>query len=111
MNATQGIPMGSSPAAMHSGNPGAQANAIAKLREAIKLIELALPDLPPEEKGEVAKCISILSKKFPDSEASPGIQQTALRDLAQKAQQQQMMQALMRQQPQPGAGAPQPQAA
>lgn len=101
-------PMGSSPAAMQSGNPGAAANAVAKVREAIKLLSIALPEVPMEDKADLAKCISTLSKKFTEAEAAPGVQQTALRDLAQQAQQQQMMQGLMRQQPQGGApqGAP-----
>lgn len=109
-------PMGSSPAAQATGNPGSAAAAVAKVQEAIKLISIALPEVPMEDKADLAKCISILSKKFPASEASPGIQQTALRDLAQQAQQQAMMQALMRKQQQPspggapqGGAAPQPQ--
>lgn len=105
-------PMGSSPAAMASGNPGAEAKAIAQVREAIKLLSMSLSEVPMEDKADLAKCISILSKKFTESEAAPGVQQTALRDLAQKAQQDAMMQGIMRKQPQPGAGgAPQPQAA
>lgn len=106
--------MGSSPAAQASGNPGAAANAVAKVREAIKLLSIALPEVPMEDKADLAKCISTLSKKFTQSEAAPGVQQTALRDLAQQSQQQAMMQALMRQKQaagaQPGAQ-PQPQEA
>lgn len=118
MNPAQpGIPpMGHSPAAQATGNPGLEAQAIAQVREAIKLLSLALPHVPMEEKADLAKCVSTLSKKFTQSEAAPGIQQTQLRDLAQQAQQQQMMQALMRKQQAGGApgdaaqgGAPQPQ--
>lgn len=111
-------PAGSSPAAVASSNPGANAQAIAKIREAIQILSAALAELPvgSDMQSEVAKVVSSLSKKFPEQEAAPGVQMSALRDLAQKQQQGAMMQALMRQQQGGGQGGqpqqpePQPQA-
>jgi hypothetical protein len=113
-------PMGNSPAAVASGNPGANAGAVAKIREAVKIISQALPELPVGSSMQMAvsKAVTALSKEFPESEAAPGMQQTALRDLAAQAQKQQVLRALMRQQQMSqssgapeGAPAEQPQAA
>lgn len=73
---------------------------------------MALPYLPTgsEQHKAVIDSLSKLSKAFPATEEQPGIQQTQLMALQQKAKQQAMIQALMRQsaQAQPGAGAPPP---
>lgn len=108
----------SGPAAMASSNPGAMAQASAKVREAVQILSAALAEMPmgSEEQIEVSKCVTSLSKKFPQAESNPGIQNSMLRDLAQKAQQNQQFQALQRQMPpaQPPmggeAGGEQPQA-
>lgn len=93
-------PMGSSPAAQASGNPGQSAASVAKIREALRVLIASQSELPPGSKMQLAvsKAILDLSKEFPESEAAPGPQHTALRDIVQKAQQQQMMQALVRSQ-------------
>lgn len=98
--------MGNSPAAVASGNPGANAGAVAKIREAIKIISQALPELPVGSSMQMAvsKAVTTLSKEFPESEAAPGVQQTALRDLAGQAQKQAVLRALMRQQQAGGQG-------
>lgn len=105
------------PAAMASPNPGSSAQAAAKVREAVQILTSALAELPvgSDEQVEVGKCVTSLSKKFPQAESNPGIQNSMLRDLAQKAQQNQQFQALQRQMPQAQpqmaeAGGEQPQA-
>jgi hypothetical protein len=104
-------PAGSSPAAVQSGNPGANAQAVAQVREAIQMLSATLPQLPvgSEMQTAVAKVVADLSKKFPEQDAAPGVQMSAIRDLAQRAQQQQAMQALMRQQGGGAQGGPEQQ--
>lgn len=106
------IPMGAPPAAMPSVNSGSAAAAIGKVREAVKLLEMALPELPTGSQVHkvVAGTISSLAKHVPASEGTQAIQMSTLRDLQQNAQQAGPMQALMRamqggqqgQPPQPG---------
>ena len=90
--------MGSGPISMPTGNPGQQANALAKVREAIKMLEGALPNIPTgsEPYKAVLDAITKISKHVAPSAEVPGVQQTALRDLGQQAQQSAMMQSLMR---------------
>lgn len=80
---------------------------MSKVREAIKLLELALPATPTGSDAHkaVIDSLSKLSKTFPASEAVPGVQQTQLRALQADAQKSAMMQALLRQQASQG-GAP-----
>lgn len=91
-------PVGHSPATSASGNPGLAANAMAQVREAVSLLQMALPNVPigSELHKVVLKSITDLSKSAPASEASPGIQQTAIKDLAANQQQQAPLVALMR---------------
>lgn len=100
---------------MNLGQPGNNAAAIAKVLEAIKILQLALPDLPPGTPvhKSVLSAISGISKHAQPANAQPGIQKTTHRELTQQAQQQAPMQALMRQlqQGQGGAAAPGAQAA
>lgn len=110
-------PMGSTgPASPPTANPGLQADASSKIREAVHLLEMALPNLPTgsEQHKAAIDSLSKLSKAFPATEEQPGIQKTQLLGLAQRAQQQAMLQQVMRQaqsaQPQPGAGGPSPDA-
>lgn len=111
-------PMGhSGPASPPTANPGLAADSMSKMREAIKLIEMALPGMQPgtDAHKDTIDALSKLSKAFPASEEVPGIQKTQLQGLAQKAQQDAMFQAILRQQSAgggaspPGAGAPAPQ--
>lgn len=111
-------PMGhSGPASPPTGNPGLAADAMSKMREAIKLIELALPGLPPgtDAHKDTIDALGKLSKAFPATEEIPGVQKTQLQGLAQNADKSAMMQAVMRmaqgggdQAPPPGAPPPQP---
>lgn len=77
------------------------------MREAIKLIEMALPKLPTgaEQHKAAVDALGKLSKAFPASEEVPGVQNTQLLALAQRAKQMAMLQAVQRQQQsQQGAG-------
>jgi len=78
---------------------------MSKAREAVKLLEMCLPKLPTGGEGHkaVIDAIKSLGKAFPASEEVPGIQNTQLLGLQQKAQKDAMMQAVLRQQ-QAGAG-------
>ena len=106
--------MGSSgPASPPTANPGLQADASSKVREAVHLLEMALPMLPTgsEQHKSAIDSLQKLSKAFPATEEQPGIQQTQLLALAQKAKPNSMLQQVMRQaQSQPGAGGPPPDA-
>lgn len=115
----------SGPASPPTANPGAMADGVSKMREAIKLIELALPSFPPgtDMHKDTVDSLSKLSKAFPATEEIPGVQNTQLAGLQAAAQKNAMMQALMRGQgggaqpgappgaPPPGAPAPQPEMA
>jgi hypothetical protein len=85
------------------------ADAFSKMREAIKLVEMALPALQPgtDAYKSTIDALGKLNKAFPASEEVPGVQNTQLQGLQQQAQKSAMMQALMRQM-QGGGGAPPP---
>lgn len=97
------------PASVHSGNPGLAAKALAQVGEAIRILEMALPNIPPGTPvhKDVLDCIQKLAKQVPAGDQTHGVQMTALADLTRNAQQSQMLQSVMRQQ-QPGAGGPPP---
>jgi len=107
-------PMGSSPMGAHSASPGAAAQSMAQVREAIQLLQKALPGLPvgTEIHQKVVKNITDLSKMVPASATNPQVQMTELRDLQQDAGQNQMVNAVQRSmvgaQPQGGEAPPQP---
>lgn len=86
------------PAAQASGNPGHMAAASAGIREAMHILSAEVSKLPPgsETQRAVMKCIESLSKAFPESEASQGVQKTQALGMAQQAQQQNPMVSLMR---------------
>src|SRR5579864_7799899 len=90
-------PMGSSPISVPSASPGAAAGAMSKVREAIKILQQALPQLPigSEPHSKVMAAIQSISKVVPPSAEVPGVQQTALRDLARGGQQNAMLQQVM----------------
>jgi len=91
-------PMGAAPVGVPSGSPGKSANALARVREALKILNSELPNLEPgsDPYKAVYEAIGKLSKVAPPSAEVPGVQKTALRGLGQEAQQSSMMQALMR---------------
>jgi hypothetical protein len=93
------------PASVHSGNPGLAAKALAQVGEAIRILTLALPNVPPGTPvhKDVLDTIQKLSKHVPAGDQTHGVQMTALADLQRNAQQNQMLQLAMRQGAQPGA--------
>ena len=99
--------MGAGPIALPTANPGGQAKALTKVREALKILETALPDLAPGTPPykTVLDAITKISKHISAGDAVPGVQQTALRDLAQQGQQNSMLQQLMKSM---GSGSPGP---
>ena len=98
------------PAGPRTGNPGAEAEAMVKIRDAIHLLEMALPSLQvgSEPHKVVLKMIQDGAKLAPASQEQAGLQQTSLAGLQDRAKQMQMLQQLQTQQQ--GGGA-QPQAA
>lgn len=101
-------PLGSAgPAAPPTANLGLEADADSKVREAIHLLEMALPQYQTgsEKHKGALDALSKLSKMFPASAEVPGVQQTQLLALQNKAQQNGMLQALLRQAQ--AAGSPQ----
>lgn len=100
-------PMGASPIAVPSGNPGQNAQALSQMREAVRLLETMLPQLPTGSEPHKAalSAITNLAKHVPASAEIPGVQQTTLRNLQQSSQQSAPLQALMRSLGGAGAGA------
>lgn len=103
------------PVAPATGNPGNVAAGMAKVREAISILEQVLPELPTGDSQHkaVLESLTKLSKEFPASAAIPGVQRTALAGLAQKANSDAMLRQVMaaqqakaQQPPPPQAGAP-----
>ena len=90
-------PMGSSPISTPSGSPGSQAGAMSKVREAINILQAALPEFPPgsDPHKAVLSAISNISKYVQPSAEVPGVQQTALRDLQAGAGKNAMLQQVM----------------
>ena len=102
-------PMGSSgPASPPSANPGMEADGDSKVREAVHLLEMALPSfqMGSDKHKAVLDALKAVSKPFPASAEVPGVQMTQLMALVQKARQSAMMQAAMRQQQAQGGASP-----
>ena len=93
---------------MTSGGPGQgnQVAGIAKVRQAIKLLETDLHDVgsASEIGQEILKAVRGLGAKAPQNQTTAGAESTALQSLAAKAKQMAPMLALARQQG--GAGGP-----
>lgn len=89
---------GSTALTQASGNPGHMAQASAGIREAAHILSAEVSKLAPgsEQQLAVMDCIKKLSKLFPDSQASTGVQKTAALEMAQNAQQGNPMMALLR---------------
>lgn len=99
------------PASAPTGNPGEVAASMAKVREAVRILEQALPGLAVGTKPyeAVIKAIQSISKEVPASEAIPGIQNSTLMGLQRSAREGAQNQALMRMmggQGQPGQAPP-----
>ncbi len=103
---------GFNPASKATGNPGNAASALAQVREAVNLLQVALPSLPigSEPHKAVMDSISKLSKVVPSGDMQPGVQDTALKNLqVQRQQTAPLMQAMQAMgQPQGLGGQPAP---
>src|SRR5215471_6515846 len=90
-------PMGASPISVPTGSPGSNAGAMAKVREAINILQAALPELGAgtEPYKAVLNSLQSLNKYVSPSAEVPGIQQTALKDLQSQAQKSAMMRQVM----------------
>ena len=90
-------PMGSAPISTPSASPGSSAGALSKVREAIKILQAALPELPigSEPHKKIMSAIQSISNVVPPSAEVPGVQQTALRDLQQNAGKNAMLQQVI----------------
>jgi len=98
-NPMQGPPQGfSGPASAPSGNPGLEADALAKVRGAASILEQALPNLPfgSDSHKAVLSAIQGLSKVAPASQMPPGVQNSMLQGLQKDVQQNAMLQQLQR---------------
>ena len=102
--------MGASPLGVPTGSPGSYANALSQVREAIKILEKALPNLPTgsDPYKAVLSAIQSVSRHVTPSAEVPGVQQTTLRDMQQNAQQSGMLQSVMRSLGGGGGGPPGP---
>ena len=74
------------------------------MREAVGILQSALPNIPmgSEVHKALLNAIQSISKHVPPSAEVPGVQQTALRDLAQSAGKNQMLQQVMASMGSPG---------
>ena len=91
-------PIGSSgPISVPSGSPGANADGLAQVREAYKLLNDALPKLPigSEPYNQVSSIIRQLVKLAPPGSEVPGVQQTQMRNVMQNAGKNAMLQQVL----------------
>lgn len=97
------------PAAAPTANLGAEAHAAAQVKQALMMLETALPQLGLENPlhGAVRTSINALAKHLPAaSDQGQQMQQSMLRDLALRAQQSNPMVAAMQARGAPGAPPP-----
>lgn len=96
------------PASAPTGNPGEVAAAMAQVREAVRIMEKALPKLQPGTKQYEAVVDSIgkISKAIPATESIPGVQNTTLMAMLRDSKEGAMQQALQRMGGPGGAGGP-----
>lgn len=90
-------PMGpADPASAPTPDAGIQADSLSKVREGVKLLEMALPGLQlgSDPHKAVLSAIQTVSKVVPPSNEVPGVQMTALSGLQEQAQKSQMLQGL-----------------
>jgi hypothetical protein len=94
-----------------TGNPGLAAASLAKVREAVHLLELALPDLETgsDSHKAVIESIQKISKAVPPSQEIPGVQKSALMELQQRQGQNAALQQLQAQMAAKSQAAQQPQ--
>jgi hypothetical protein len=90
-----------------TGSPGQNAQGLAKVREALKLLEAQLPSFPAGTDiwKALHDTIGKLAKVAPASAENQGVQQTALRELQQGAGKDAQLDAVMRSLGGAGSGA------
>ena len=88
--------MGAAPSAVPGASPGLQAASISQVREAIKILEKALPGLGTgtDPWKSVMNAMSSLGKIAPPSSEQPGLQKTTLQGLTSDANKNAMMDAV-----------------
>ena len=86
MGDVPGGPVG--PGGEPSDSPGSQAQSLSMVREAVRLLQQALPGIPlgSDPHKDVLKAITSLSKSVPPSAEIPGIQTSTLAGLQKSAQ-------------------------
>jgi len=96
------------PAGPRTGNAGMAADAMTKVREAVHLLEMALPgfEVGSEPHKAVLKMIQDGSKLAPPKQEGAGVQQTTLAGLMERAKQMQQLQALQGSMQPPGGAPP-----
>lgn len=104
-------PFGSSPVQMPTPDRGNQAAALAKVSTAVRILELALPELgATSEAGKaVLTAVNSLAKHIPPGSINPGVENSSMMQMmSQQKQEQPMISALraMGQGGMPGGGAP-----
>lgn len=95
------------PATVPQGNPGNTQAAMTKIRNAVTLLETALPDIPmgSELHAEILKVTAQLAKKMTDSGDNKGLELQSLIKMAKESAQSAPMAAMARMFPQQGAPA------
>jgi len=90
--------MGAGPLAVPSGNPGANANSLAQVREAIKILQEALPGLPmgSDPWKAVNSAMSSLGRHVSSGDEVPGIQKTTQQGIQKSSDQQAMLAQVMK---------------
>ena len=70
---------------------------MSKVREALNILQAALPDFPPgsDPHKAILNSISSISKYVPPTAEVPGVQKSALTDLAQQSQKSAMLKQVM----------------
>lgn len=91
-------PFGPSPVSLPVPNRGLEAAALARVKVALKILEMAVPALGAEtEPGRaVLDAIRSLAKHVPPGSSSPGVETTALQDLMLRQRQESPMHQVMR---------------
>src|SRR6266404_4053904 len=106
-SALGGSPMGSAPMAVPTGNPGQAASGLSQVREAIKILEKALPGFGQgsQHYSTLLSAMQSLNKMVPPSAEVPGLQATTAQGLMQDANKNAAMAALKSAGSPAGAGA------
>jgi len=94
------------PVTQPSANPGNASAAMLDIKNALNLLQRALPNLPmgDELHGTVLQCVTKLSKAASNIPEQPGLQQQSMLSMMRTMGQNPMASALNKMLPQPGQG-------